>query len=366
MIDNVFVPSFGNKPKNLVGREAILNRLYNGINSVPGSREKAQLILGQRGLGKTVLLLMLAEEARKQGMIVASPTVVSGNMIDRIIEKLNDEGGKFIDKKSKISGGNVSVLGFGAGIQVSEETSFPKSSEQRLVELCRLFNSKGHSVLLLVDEVQANQESLKQLIVTYQELVGEGADISLVMAGLPGSVSAVLNDHVLTFLNRASKLELEPLNLNDINIYYRKVFKELGIELTDKMIDDATSMTGGSPYLMQLIGHYITIAANDKGKLDKTDYQKSLDNALDDYKNDICQTSIAPLSDRDIEFLTAMAEDENESEISEIAERLGCTSSFAQTYKRRLLQAGLIEQHRRGKVRFAVPYLAEYINSGKI
>ena len=130
MIDNVFVPSFGNKPKNLVGREAILNRLYNGINSVPGSREKAQLILGQRGLGKTVLLLMLAEEARKQGMIVASPTVVSGNMIDRIIEKLNDEGGKFIDKKSKISGGNVSVLGFGAGIQVSEETSFPKSSEQ--------------------------------------------------------------------------------------------------------------------------------------------------------------------------------------------------------------------------------------------
>ena len=40
---------------------------------------------------------------------------------------------------------------------------------------------------------------IRRLVIAYQELVGEGLDVALVMAGLPGAVSATLNDHVLTF-----------------------------------------------------------------------------------------------------------------------------------------------------------------------
>jgi hypothetical protein len=40
---------------------------------------------------------------------------------------------------------------------------------------------------------------------------------------------------------------------------------------------------------------------------------------------------------------------------------MGVTSSYIQTYKRRLLQTGIIEQPARGKLRFAVPYLRDYL-----
>ena len=63
MQDTIFAPAFGNMPATLVGRDLDMRRLQNGLASVPGSKDRATLIIGQRGLGKTVLLLELAEYA---------------------------------------------------------------------------------------------------------------------------------------------------------------------------------------------------------------------------------------------------------------------------------------------------------------
>ena len=49
-------------------------------------------------------------------------------------------------------------------------------------------------MLILIDELQANSEEIRQLVSLYQELVGERLNVALVMAGLPGAVSATLND----------------------------------------------------------------------------------------------------------------------------------------------------------------------------
>ena len=65
MTDTIFVPSFGNRPRILVGREDILRQFELCLDSIPGSRERAVLLLGQRGYGKTVLLLELAERGKK-------------------------------------------------------------------------------------------------------------------------------------------------------------------------------------------------------------------------------------------------------------------------------------------------------------
>ena len=69
--------------------------------------------------------------------------------------------------------------------------------------------------------------------------------------------------------------------------------------------------------------------------------------------NDVCQTTLAALSDQDAAFLNAMAEDEGVSSISTVAD--------AQKYRRRLIDAGIVETAGRGKVAFAVPLLPEYL-----
>lgn len=346
----------------MVGREDVLQDFALCLDNPPGSREKVLLLLGQRGTGKTVLLLELAEMAQKKGTIVASPTVPGKDMLSRILEKLKISGDDILRKqKPKVSGGSVNVLGFGAGIQLQEGFAEQKSFALQLSEICAACNQKQRSVLILIDEVRANNEELRQLIVAYQELIGAGLDISMVLAGLPMTISSVLNDHVLTFLNRAVKIDLPLLKKNDILAYYSNSFQELGISIEREKKEKASEFAKGSPYLMQLIGHYIVLLSDKNGHLSNDAFLQALENAEEVFKNDVCRTTIETLSDRDIDFLTAMSKDAHESGTSEIASRLGATAAYVQTYKRRLMQTGVIYQPRRGKVDFAVPYLKEYL-----
>lgn len=364
MTDTIFSPAFGNKPGKLVGRDLELKCLIEGLQVRPGNKERARLIIGQRGLGKTVLLLELAEYARKHGFIVASPTVVSGDMLDRILEKLYRDGAKHLhEEKAALTGGSIGILGFSAGVQTEKRAEPKRSFAYQLLDICEKARDSGKGILILVDEVQANNEELKKLIIAYQEMVGEGQNIAIVFAGLPAAVSKALNQHVLTFFNRASKLFLNPIPISEISVYYRSCFEALGIRLKDEWIDRASEETGGSPYMMQLVGHYITISSSDTGELQEESFLRALTLAKKEFIQDICETTLSPLSERDIAFLRAMATDRHESSVKEIGSLLGVDSSYVQRYKTRLSQAGIIQQKRRGFVEFAVPYLREYLQT---
>ena len=79
MIDEVFSPSFGNKPRELIGRNEEMDLLCSALNAKPGSKERATLMIGQRGTGKTVLLLELADYAHRSGFITVSVKLVRVN-----------------------------------------------------------------------------------------------------------------------------------------------------------------------------------------------------------------------------------------------------------------------------------------------
>ena len=166
MVDAYFSPSFGNKPRALIGRNQEIQCLTEGLLVSPGNKERARLIIGQRGLGKTVLLLELADYARKHNYIVASPTVVAGDMLDRILEKLDRDGGKSLPhRQNKVTGGTIGVLGFSAGIQTELPSEPSRSFAYRLLEFCEEAGKAGKGVLILVDEVQSDSEELKKLII---------------------------------------------------------------------------------------------------------------------------------------------------------------------------------------------------------
>ena len=67
------------------------------------------------------------------------------------------------------------------------------------------------------------------------------------------------------------------------------------------------------------------------------------------------------MSDQDIAFLEAMALDEGVSRMADVSERMKVTPDYAQKYRKRLIDAGVIEAPRRGYISFAVPYLADYL-----
>ncbi len=52
-----------------------------------------------------------------------------------------------------------------------------------------------------------------------------------------------------------------------------------------------------------------------------------------------------------------MAQDDGPSKMADIAKRMGTTPDYAQKYRRRLVNAGVIEVPARGCVAHAAPYL---------
>ncbi len=361
-IDTIFSPSFGNRPSYLVGREAILREFVQGLVSEPGNRDRAIVLLGQRGSGKTVLLWELADRAKELGFVVATPTVTSDGMLERIVEKIQESGERYVgQQRSRLAGGNIGALGFSAGLQFSHEVQETKSFQFKLTQLARVLSEKGHGILILIDELQANSHEIRQVVIAYQELVGEGLNVALVMAGLPGAVSATLNDRVLTFLNRARKISLPPLAISDVDAFFDRAFRELGLSIEPETRLEAAGATQGSPYLLQLIGHNIAVRAPESGKVTQDTVQNAEAVSRADFENDVCKTTLAALSERDVQFLAAMAQDGETSGVAAVAERMGVTHDYAQKYRRRLIDAGVIQAAGRGKVEFAVPYLQGYL-----
>ncbi len=359
--DTIFSPAFGNRPTYLVGRERALEGLRMGLESMPGSKERSTILLGQRGSGKTVLLWELADQAADMGFVVASPTIVSDGMLSRIVEKVQDSGRRYMPETPHVSGGSIGAFGFEVGLEFSREVQETKSDQFKLTQLVRKLSGQGRGVLILIDELQANSPDVRELVSVYQELIGEGLDVALVMAGLPGAVSATLNDKVLTFLNRAKKVTLAPLSTMDVEAFYESAFKKLGVKTTKSQTRQAAQAAQGSPYLMQLVGHGIVLRTGE-GSISDESFEAAVASAEEEFENDVCETTLAALSEMDVKFLVAMAEnDELESTTASIAERLGVANDYAQKYRKRLIDAGVIESSGWGRIRICVPLLGDYL-----
>ncbi|WP_327785916.1 ATP-binding protein [Corynebacterium belfantii] len=67
---NPFRPSFGASPVQLAGREFEISSFNYGLLGGVGAMQRALLVSGTRGVGKTVLLNEFEESARRLGWVV--------------------------------------------------------------------------------------------------------------------------------------------------------------------------------------------------------------------------------------------------------------------------------------------------------
>ncbi len=357
----VFQPSFGNRPSKIVGRERIIADLIDGLSTPPGHRNRADVIIGQRGMGKTALLLELSDRAANSDFVTARITA-GVDMLDDLIETIQMNGAQFVKKKrTQVKGFNAGVMGFSMGLTFSDEIKENYGFRTKLSLLCDKLEENGKGILILVDEIQPNSDQMRSLATTYQYLVGEGKNIAIVMAGLPASVSGVLNDSILTFLNRSRKISLGPLSLEDVRAYYSSAFREIGKEFAPGALDASVNATEGFPYLLQLVGYYLVEYSDGQSVIDVPLVEEAIASSKRDLDKDVLATTLKPLSNTDIKFLLTMAKDEGPSKIADIKKRLGESDGYVQSYRARLLEAGVVASERRGELEFTMPYLKDYL-----
>lgn len=359
-IHSLFQPTFGNRPEQYIGRDGVIEQFMSGLEEPVGSRNRCTLFLGQRGMGKTALLLELSDRAQRAGYVVARVTAHEG-MPQAIIEQFQLNGSKFFnDDKRKLTGVSAGALGFSFGLTFSEAAQQQYGFRSKMSLMCDKLAEKGKGALILIDEVRTSA-AMREVASAYQELVGDRKNIAIAMAGLPHAVSSVLNDSVLTFLNRATKVELGLISTSLIRAYYERAFRSIGIKTSDEILDRAALSTRGFPYLMQLIGYYVLQYASDSGAVTNDVMIKSEKAAMKDMEDNVFKPILTPLSDNDRKFLQALARCGGTVTTAKLQAALGKRGPAIQPYRKRLIEAGVIEAPRRGELVFAVPFLAEYM-----
>jgi len=364
-MDDMFVPGFGNRPALLVGRSAEVDDFETALKLAPGFPGRSILYVGQRGMGKTALLLELSTRASANGFVVARVTA-SEQMLDEIIQLLQLNGAKFMPSDKHLTGFSAGALGFNLGLTLSDGQPNHIGFRVQLSLLCDELARHGRGVVILVDEVTASSPQMRELATVYQSLVGEDKNIIIAMAGLPVAVSAVLNDKVLTFLNRARQVHLGPVSLSETTNFYAQAFREAGKVVSADVLDRAVQATCGYPYLLQLIGYHMLHLAGDGRQITAEMVTLAIANSKRDMVQSVYQPALWPLSKQDMAFLKAMAVDDGVSQIADIRQRMGVTPATVQQYRARLIASEAILPVRRGEVDFAVPYLRDYLVTGEV
>ena len=199
-----------------------------------------------------------------------------------------------------------------------------------------------------------------------QHLVSEDADIAVAIAGLPELVSDLLNDKVLTFMRRAKREVLADVPVEEVADSLFETFNGAGMTLSRELAEQAAHATFGYPYMIQLVGYNVwdQVVSREHthvAAVEPSDVAVGIKAANDELGVAVCEPELAALSEKAVVFLAALAEFDGPAATADVARVMGATPQYANTYRRRLLDAHVLVEPRRGEVDFALPYLRTYL-----
>lgn len=363
MLANPFRPSFGVNPVVFVGRMQFLRNFEFALKEGVGSPHRFTLIQGIHGTGKTALLNQMEQKAKEAGWHVvrarASESMVEHLVQGQLPKILNTIHPQTVDRSIT----NINVGGIG-GLGVSVQQRFPEGHTlwTSLNEVSRILTESGRGLLITMDELQAaHPKDLHELSDAIQDSVRDGYNIALSFAGLPGEIIRLLEHPGTTFLRRATPITLGEITDEDVSYALDSTAKQGEKHFTTDALRLATGYCHGYAFLIQLIGSIAwTMTTGDE--ITEAEVDDCLPLVIERMGEMVHKPALRNIPFRELDFLCTLAAMGESARTSDIGEAMGISGSQPSTYRRRLIDRGLLTAKSHGEVTFAMPYLREHIN----
>lgn len=355
---NPFTPEFGREPVYFAGRESILDEITLDLEE---ESNICALLVGPRGTGKTATLTYLSGEAERFGVVAVNVTSVLG-MLDDIYQRTLESAQHLIGENDSKKVKGVKIAGLG-GIEWENSQQDAGNWRTKMNRVLDALEEKDTGLLITVDEVDVSLDEMSQLVANYQHFVREKRRVSLIMAGLPYNVSLLLNGSSTSFLRRAQRFELGSLRDQEVEEAFRLTVEDGGKNIDREALQAAVESIGGFPFMMQLLGHRAWRASEDSPYVSMENIEKGSRLAKAELEHRIYEPTYRDLSKADREFLKAMLPDAKSTSRQNLMERLKKPSGHISTYRKRLMEAGLIHEDIEGELRFSLPGFREYLEA---
>ena len=359
IVNNPFTPNFGQAPLYIAGRSFLTGEIERALDRGLGDPALASILVGPRGTGKTALLSHLGSYAEGHGWIAVNVSCLPG-MLQDILEQTKRRTVEFVEPAhdKKLSAISIGQLG---GIEWERQEPPTQNWRSLMTDILEELAAHDVGLYITVDEVDSELDEMIELAAVYQLFIREGRNVGLLMAGLPYKVSALLRDTSVSFLRRASQYRLGRIADPEISTAFKSTVEAAGGVVDECALLAAVDATNGFPFMMQLVGFRSWENRDASNAMTLDSVEEGIAMAKADLENRILRPTLDELSDMDIAFLEAMLEDDELSTSEDIAKRLGKSPSYIATYRKRLLEQGIIELQGRSKLRIALPGVREYL-----
>ena len=342
-MDNPFNTTFGIAPNNYIKRIKESQKIIDDFSSESPSNY-VYLITGLRGCGKTVLLSSIADKFNNDDNWIVVDPGPKDNILENIASEIYEVGKlKKLFLKSEFS------FSF-HGLTFSLEGKEPVTSAITLIrKMLDYLSKKNKRILITIDEVD-NSNQMKYFIQAYQTLLRQKYKIMLLMTGLYENISKLQEDKSLTFLYRATKIYLEPLNINSIASSYKNNFK-----IDFDMALSLAKQTKGYAYAYQLLGYLLY--QNKVKKLEEVEID--FDQCLSEY---VYEKIYFEMSEKEKEIIESIPSNEK-IKVSELTSLCNINPKILSVYRDRLIKKGILFSPSYGYLEFSLPRFYEFVQS---
>lgn len=376
-VRNPFTPGAGSPPPELAGRDELREMVRVAIARVRiGNPAKSVLMVGLRGVGKTVLLDRMRDDAEDAGVHTlrieaperrSLPALLAPQLRTALLRLSRMDAAK--DWAERALRG---LAGFAKALKVKYndiEVGFDQESEpgladngdlehdlQALLEAAGTAAQKaGTALVIFIDELQyVKEDELAALITALHRMSQRRLPVLLVGAGLPQ-----LRGHMGEAKSYAERLfdfpEIGPLSASDANKAITLPITEQGESIDQDATEWIIAHTQGYPYFIQEWGKHAWDAAprSPIGKADVLAASKSALAALDE---SFFLVRFDRLTPSEKIYLRAMAElGPGPHRSGDIAEALGQKVTQLAPRRNELIAKGMIWSPNHGDTAFTVP-----------
>lgn len=380
---NPYTPGSGLAPTVLTGRDKDLQAFDNLIKRAENDLlGRPMLLIGLRGVGKTVLLNQLKTRADQNDWLTVKVEASQGPRGHESVRRAIADGlakaslrfrAKIKVKESAaaltraVAAFNVS-LGAGAidlGVEPKEFPPLTGNLELDLQDVvsatAEALRKEKRAVALFIDEMQDLDEEMLEALISAQHEAGQNRlPFYIIGAGLPSLPGKVARSR--SYAERMFEIHnIDRLGMMPARLALSEPAERQDVEFQDDALDHLVEVSGQYPYFLQEFGSQIW-RVGQSSPFSLNHAQQAARLGINQLDSGFFQARWDRATPAEREYLIAMAEIGGESaETKDIAEFLDKETSKLGPVRANLINKGLIYSPEHGKVRYTVPNFQEFI-----
>ena len=382
-IRNPYAPGAGTHPPELAGRDELRETARIGLERTKiGRPAKSLMMVGLRGVGKTVLLDVIREEAEASGIYAlrieapenrSLPSILAPQLRTALLKLSNREAAKRLAQRAlaglagfvralKVKYGDIEV-----GLDFDPEPGLADNGDLE-TDLSELFEAVGQAaradaacLALFVDELQyVKEDELAALITALHRTSQRQLPVVMFGAGLPQVRGRM--GKAKSYAERLFEFpEIGALSFEDARLAIAKPANDEGVEIEPLALDAIVSQTRCYPYFLQEWGKHVW-DVTERSPITISSVEVASKQAMAALDESFFLVRFDRLTPSEKRYVRAMAQlGAGPHRSGDIAHELGRQVSSLAPIRNQLINKGMIWSPSHGDTGFTVPMFDEFM-----